>query len=223
MSTVTERLAAVRAQVAAAAQAAGRDPAEVTLVAVSKRQPDERLHEAYAAGQRDFGENYVQELERKRDLLPADARWHMIGPIQSNKAKRAATAHLVHTLDREKLARGLAKGAEAIPQGVRALLEVNIGREPQKAGVLPEAAGDLLRVASALPGVSVEGLMCIPPAGEGAQYFQALASLRDELAADLGRPLPTLSMGMSADFEAAIAAGATIVRVGTQIFGPRDV
>ncbi|MCA9550868.1 MAG: YggS family pyridoxal phosphate-dependent enzyme [Myxococcales bacterium] len=221
MSTLAERLAAVQAQVAAACRAAGRDPAEVCLVAVSKRQPDALLLEAYAAGQRDFGENYVQEMLRKQPLLPPDARWHLIGHVQSNKAKAAATAHLLHTLDSEKLARALARAAEAEGRRLDVLVEVNLAHEDQKAGVDPEGVEALIEVAQATGWLEVQGLMCIPPEGEGPRYFPELRRLRDDLVERLKRPLPILSMGMSGDFEAAIAAGATVVRVGTAIFGAR--
>lgn len=222
MSTLAERLAAVQAQVAEACRAAGRDPAEVCLVAVSKRQPDALLLEAYAAGQRDFGENYVQEMLRKQPLLPPDARWHLIGHVQSNKAKAAATAHLLHTLDSEKLAKGLARAAEAEGRRLDVLVEVNLADEDQKAGVDPEGVEALIEVAQATGWLEVQGLMCIPPEGEGPRYFPELRRLRDELVERLKRPLPILSMGMSGDFEAAIGAGATVVRVGTAIFGARD-
>ncbi|MCB9650784.1 MAG: YggS family pyridoxal phosphate-dependent enzyme [Deltaproteobacteria bacterium] len=221
MSTLAERLAAVQAQVAEACRAAGRDPAEVCLVAVSKRQPDALLLEAYAAGQRDFGENYVQEMLRKQPLLPPDARWHLIGHVQSNKAKAAATAHLLHTLDSEKLARALARAAEAEGRRLDVLVEVNLAHEDQKAGVDPEGVEALIEVAQATGWLEVQGLMCIPPEGEGPRYFPELRRLRDDLVERLKRPLPILSMGMSGDFEAAIAAGATVVRVGTAIFGAR--
>jgi pyridoxal phosphate enzyme (YggS family) len=222
MSGVAARLAAVQAQIAAACRAAGRDPAEVQLVAVSKRQPDALLLEAYAAGQRDFGENYVQEMLRKQPLLPPDARWHLIGHVQTNKARGAAGADLVHTLDSARLASALAKAAEVQGRDLEVLLEVNLAGEAQKAGVAPEEAEALLLAAEATGWLRVNGLMCIPPEGEGPRHFAALRALRDTLQDRLKRPLPTLSMGMSGDFEAAIAAGATLVRVGTAIFGARE-
>ena len=222
MSGVAARLAAVRAQVDAACRAAGRAPGEVRLIAVSKRQPDALLLEAYAAGQRDFGENYVQEMLRKQPLLPSDARWHLIGHVQSNKAKAAARAQLVHTLDSARLARALAEGAKALGRPLEVLVEVNLAHEGQKAGVDPDGVEALIAAADATGALEVRGLMCIPPEGEGPTYFPALRALRDRLQSRLKRPMPALSMGMSADFEAAIAHGATLVRVGTAIFGARD-
>lgn len=222
--SVAEHLATVRGRIDAACRSAGRDPAEVTLVAVSKRQPDEKLLEAYATGQRDFGENYVQELERKRQLLPEDARWHQIGHVQSNKAKKAAAAaDVVHTLDSEKLARALDKAAAAAGRRLGVLVEVNLAREDQKAGIAPDAVPKLLEACRSLGALSVKGLMCIPPAGEGERWFAALAALQSSLKGQGFQGLEVLSMGMSADFEAAIAYGATMVRVGTAVFGARDV
>lgn len=217
--SVAESLAAVRARIDAACARAGRDPSEVTLVAVSKRQPDALLFEAFAAGQRDFGENYVQELERKRLLLP-DARWHLIGHVQSNKAKGAAVADVVHTIDSEKIVRRLAKERHGAP--LTALIQVNTEGEDVKSGVPPEAVEALIRASADVESVVVRGLMCIPPVGVTRDAFAALRRLRDELEASTGVPLPVLSMGMSSDFEAAIEEGATLVRVGTAVFGARD-
>ena len=219
--SLQQRLRDIRHRVDKAAEAAGRDPASVTLVAVSKRQPDERLQAAYAAGQRDFGENFVQELERKRELLPDDVRWHLIGHLQTNKAKRIVDKAFVHSLDSLRLARTLSKAALAAERTVTALVEVNLAAEAQKTGVSPSQVEELVRTVDALGGVQIVGLMCIPPVGSGTEYFPRLVALKNHLEEALGRPLPELSMGMSADFEAAIAAGSTMVRVGTSIFGPR--
>ena len=209
-----EGLNRVRERIAAACARAGRDPSSVTLVAVSKTQPLEKLRQAFEAGQRAFGENYAQELRAKSEALPG-AEWHFIGGLQTNKARMVVgRAALVHTCDRIGLARELAKRAAA-PQ--RVLLEVSIGKEPQKSGVLPEDVAALLEVVRALPQLRCEGLMCIPPAsGDPRPHFRALR----ELASRLG--LRELSMGMSADYEAAIEEGATIVRIGTAIFGQRQ-
>jgi pyridoxal phosphate enzyme (YggS family) len=220
---VAARLAEVRARVERAALEAGREPGAVQLIAVSKGQPAQKIRSAHAAGQRAFGENYAQELKAKAAEL-ADLqglRWHFTGHLQSNKAKLVApTVELLHTLDSEGLARELVKRT---PAGrVRALIEVNIGSESQKGGILPESALDLARSLLAIPGVELSGLMCVPPAGHPARpAFARLRGLRDVLAASLGHPLPELSMGMSDDFEEAIAEGATLVRVGMAIFGER--
>lgn len=222
MTEVFDRLAAVKDKIEAACRAAGRDTSEVTLIAVSKRQPDERLWAAYEAGQREFGENYMQELLRKQELLPPDARLHMIGAVQSKKAKQLVGAYRIHTLDRKKLLDALERAAEARGvEEVSVLLEVNLGGEAQKAGVAPDEAEALLSAALQSAHVRCRGLMAIPPPGEGRRYFAKLRELRDSLQARLGAPLPELSMGMSGDYEDAILEGATAVRVGTAIFGPR--
>ncbi|MFZ5476492.1 MAG: YggS family pyridoxal phosphate-dependent enzyme [Myxococcota bacterium] len=218
--SLAENLATVRARVAAAARAAGRDPDAVTLVAVSKTRPPEDVREARAAGQVDFGENYAQELRDKADALGPGFTWHYIGSLQSNKVKYVVgRAAMVHDVDRLSLAEEISK--RSLPRRTAVLLGVNIGEEPQKSGVLPGDALALARQVVALPGVELRGLMCIPPAeGDATPWFRKLAALaargRDE-----GLPLHELSMGMSHDFEAAIAEGATIVRVGTAIFGAR--
>jgi pyridoxal phosphate enzyme (YggS family) len=209
LTPIAERLAAVRAGV----------PPGVTLVAVSKTQPSEAIRAAYAAGQRDFGENYAQEWRAKADAL-ADLDglvWHFIGGLQTNKAKYlAGRAAFVHTVDREELARELSRRYAAKGAVVRAFLEVNVAEEPQKAGCAPADAARLADVVRALPAIDLRGLMCIPPAeGDPRPWFAALR----ELAARLG--LPDLSMGMSGDWRTAIDEGATYVRVGSAIFGAR--
>ncbi len=211
---VTAGLEQVREKIARACAKAGRAPASAKLIAVSKLQPVEKLREAEEAGQHLFGENYAQELRDKAAALPA-VEWHFLGALQTNKVKLVAgRAALIHTCDRLALAQEIAKRAPA--SGQRILLEVNIGREPQKAGVLPDDAAALLDQVRALPGLRCEGLMCIPPAeGDPRPHFRALR----ELAARLH--LAELSMGMSADYEIAIEEGATLVRVGTAIFGER--
>lgn len=205
---VKSGLAAVKGRIAAACARAGRSPESVKLVAVSKVQPIEKIRDAIAAGHRVFGENYAQEYREKASLLP-DAEWHFIGALQTNKVKLLHGVALIHTCDRPSLAREIAK---RLP-GQAVLLEVNVGREPQKAGVLPEEAASLL---AQCQGLEVRGLMCIPPAeGDPRPHFRALRELGRELG------LKELSMGMSADYEIAIEEGATIVRVGTAIFGAR--
>lgn len=218
--SIARALEDVKARIAAACSRVDRSPSEVTLVAVSKRQPDELLLEAYAAGQRDFGENFVQELERKQPLLPPDARWHLIGHVQSNKAKRAATAAVVHTIDNIKIVRRLAEAREGAPLEV--LVQVNTEGEVSKFGVSPADAADVLQAAIDVPGITPIGLMGIPPVDIHRRAFVALRALRDDLQARLGVALPALSMGMSGDFEIAIEEGATIVRVGTAVFGARE-
>jgi len=202
-------LAQVNERIARAAARAGRDLRQIKLVAVSKTQPVSAIRAAIDAGHRIFGENYAQKLRDKAVELP-DAEWHFIGALQSNKVKMlAGKVALIHTCDRVSLAKELARRG---PQ--RVLLEVNVGREPQKAGVLPEDAPALLEQIRGL--VQVEGLMCIPPAeGDPRRHFRALRELAEKLG------VKELSMGMSADYETAIEEGATIVRVGTAIFGAR--
>ena len=217
------RLAAVRARIEAAAHAAGRDPATVRLIAVSKTRPTEDLLAAHAAGQVDFGENYAQELRDKADALGAGYRWHFIGALQRNKVKYiVGRAALVHDCDSLPLAEELSRRAGATPIAV--LLGVNIGAEPQKSGFAPDAVLAAARAVMALPGVTLRGLMCIPPPSptpEGAApYFQALSALAARGRGE-GLPLDELSMGMSHDYPVAVACGATLVRVGTAIFGER--
>jgi hypothetical protein len=216
---VETNLREVRARIAAAAKTVGRDPAAVTLVAVSKAQPDARVVAALAAGQRVFGENYVQEAKARWPALRArypDVVLHMIGPIQTNKAKDAvALFDVIEPVDRPKLARLLAD--EMVRQGRRpaCFVQVNTGEEPQKAGVLPADADGFVAECRRL-GLPVVGLMAIPPeAEEPSLHFALLA----EIARRNG--LEQLSMGMSADYEVAVQFGATHVRVGSAIFGAR--
>jgi pyridoxal phosphate enzyme (YggS family) len=216
--TIAERLATVRAELAEACRAAGRDPASVRLVAVSKTMPASACAEALAAGQRDLGENYAQELRDKaRDPLLSGAVWHFIGPLQRNKVKYVVgTAALVHSVDSAAILDEIAARAAKLGVVQRVLLQVNVGREPQKAGVPPEELAALVEAARAKSAVRLEGLMCIPPAeGDPRPHFELLARLAKEHA------LPELSMGMTADFPTAIACGATLIRVGTAIFGAR--
>jgi PLP dependent protein len=214
---VAAGLAAVKARIGRAAARGGRDPASVRLIAVSKTKPVALVREALAAGQTLFGENYAQELREKSEALGPGVEWHFIGALQTNKARLVVgRAALVHTCDRLALARELSKRAQAAGLTQRVLLEVNVGREPQKAGALPEDAAALLEQVRALPALRCDGLMCIPPAtGDPRPHFRALRELGEKLG------LAELSMGMSADFEAAIEEGATLVRVGTAIFGER--
>lgn len=212
-------LAAIRDRIAAAEAAAGRPPRSVTLIAVSKVQPNDRVEAVLAEGQRIFGENYVQEAQGKwpawRERYP-DVDLHMIGPLQSNKAAAAvALFDAVHSLDRDSLAERLARAVQSAGRAPQLFVQINTGAEPQKAGVHPAEAEAFTARCRALD-LPPQGLMCIPPDGEDpVPHFRQLRAL----AAGLG--LPLLSMGMSGDFEAAIAEGATHVRVGSAIFGAR--
>jgi PLP dependent protein len=213
---IEENLARVRERIAAACARAGRPSASVKLLAVSKGQPIEAVVRAFAAGQTSFAENYAQQLHEKADALP-EADWHFIGGLQTNKVKIVVGhAALVHTCDRANLAKELSKRAVARNVVQRMLIEVNIGREPQKEGAMPEEVEPLHALVRELPALRCDGLMCIPPADqEPRPHFRALRELGDRLG------LRELSMGMSADFEVAVEEGSTIVRVGTAIFGER--
>ncbi len=215
-------LAAVRARIDAAARAAGRDPAEIALVAVAKTHGAERILPVLEAGHRVFGENRVQEAQAKWPALKErfpDIALHLIGPLQTNKVRAAvALFDVIETVDRPKLARALAAEMERTGRRLPCFIEVNTGEEPQKAGVRPEDADAFIRACVDEFGLDVAGLMCIPPLDEEpALHFALLA----EIARRNG--LGGLSMGMSADFEIAIRFGATHVRVGTAIFGPRPL
>lgn len=205
------------ARIARAAQARGRDPASVELVAVSKQQPWEAIEPVLAAGQRVFGENRVQEAMARWEGRAEGLTLHLIGPLQSNKAREAvAFFDVVETLDRGKLARALADEVQKQGRRPRLYVQVNTGEEPQKAGVIPAQADGFIAACRSVYGLEPEGLMCIPPADEPpAPHFALLA----KLAARNG--LAKLSMGMSGDFETAIAFGATSVRVGSAVFGER--
>lgn len=220
MLNISDNLDSILGRIADACARVGRSPEEVTLVAVSKRQPDERLTAAYEAGHRDFGENFVQELVRKRALLPEDARWHLIGHLQTNKAKQAVGVAFIHTVDSRKVALAIDKAARARSLIQPVLIELNLAGEDSKAGLPPSALAELAAEVQAMGNLQLQGLMCIPPAGEGRPYFAQLRGLREELGG--AAVLPHLSMGMSDDFEDAIAEGATLVRVGTAVFGPRS-
>ena len=225
--TIASRLAEVRGRIERAALAAGRDASLVKLVAVSKTKGPEAVREAYAAGQRAFGENYAQELAAKAEALAdlPDVEWHFIGHLQTNKARVAAKhAHVVHTVDSAALARELgrraAKEARAVPLPV--LIEVNVGGEAQKAGAAPSEIEEVMRAVQAETSLALRGLMTMPPIDDLAAargVFETLASLRNLHGGTA--VLPDLSMGMTADLEVAVACGATLVRVGTAIFGAR--
>jgi len=216
---IAQRLKEVRGRIDAAAARAAREPEDVTLIAISKTQPDARIEAALAAGQRVFGENRVQEAEAhwaaRRESVD-DLELHLVGPLQTNKVRDAvALFDVIQTVDRPKLAEHLAREFARAGTPRRCFIQVNTGEEPQKAGVVPAEADGFIAACRALE-LPVEGLMCIPPADEPAPPHFALLG---EIAARNG--LAGLSMGMSADFEAAAELGATHVRVGTGVFGPR--
>jgi pyridoxal phosphate enzyme (YggS family) len=222
MSDVAARLARVRERVASACARAGRDAGAVRLLAVSKFQPDELVREAYAAGQRDFGENYAQALRDRADALAdlADIRWHAIGALQTNKVKYVArAASFFHAVDRVEVAAELSRRREGPPIDV--FLEVNVAGEDSKQGVGVDGVEALLDAVRPLPNLRVVGLMAMPPQPDdfvpemSRPHFRALRALADRLG------LPELSMGTTEDFEVAIEEGATIVRVGRSIFGAR--
>jgi pyridoxal phosphate enzyme (YggS family) len=226
MSTIEKNIAKVAARIREAAQAVGRDPASVGLLAVSKTQPAAAIREAAEAGVRDFGENYLQEaLDKQAELSELPLTWHFIGPIQSNKTKSIAE-HFdwVHSVDRLKIAQRLSDQRPAELPPLNICLQVNVSGEASKSGCAPEELLQLAQAVAAMPRLRLRGLMCIPaPSEDPAEQraaFARLRALRDE--DELPLTLDTLSMGMSQDLEAAIAEGATWVRIGTALFGARD-
>ena len=223
--TIAERWAAVTERVAAAAARAGRDANDITVIAVSKTFPADAIVEALDAGATDIGENRAQELRDKMAVLGDRPRWHFVGPLQTNKVRSlAGRITLIHSVDRFGLGEAIARRAAAIGATQDVLVEVNLGGEAAKAGVEPPRAVPLAAEVDALEGVSVKGLMAIPPASDDPEqtraYFKQLAALRDEVVAKIPGA-SGLSMGMTRDFEVAIEEGATWVRVGEAIFGPR--
>lgn len=225
--TPRNRLESVLHAMTEACLRSGRDVEAVRLMAVSKYQSAEAVSALADAGQRLFGENYVQEaLAKQEELQNKDLEWHFIGKLQSNKAKYVVGRFsLIHTLDKIKLARTLHKEATKIGVVQPVLVQVNIGGEAQKSGVALEELDDLAASAAALDGLDLQGLMCMPPlcqdSEEARPYFRRLFELREGLRRRLDLALPHLSMGMSADFVQAIEEGATLVRVGTALFGAR--
>lgn len=224
--TIRERLARVEERIDAACRRSGRRRDAVILVAIGKTHPAGALREAYEAGQRVFGENRVQEALAKAAELPADVDWHLVGPLQSNKARAAARLFgTLHAVDRPEIARRLAREAEALGRRLRVFLEVRLGEEETKHGVDPGALAAVAGEVAALPGLELVGLMAIPPFEEEQErargWFRRLRELRDGLGAQQPGFRGWLSMGMSHDFETAIEEGATHVRVGTDVFGPR--
>ncbi len=227
LEPIPRNLAVVRARIKAAAVQAGRDPASVRLLAVTKGWPSEVIATAYAAGQMEFGENYLQEALPKLQAMKHQAGliWHFIGALQANKTRTVAEYFSwVHTVDRERIAQRLAEQRPARHPPLNVCIEVRLGNEPGKSGVIPETVAALAKYITGLPRLRLRGLMCIPqPAGEVATQrssFRRLHELFDVLNHQ-GHGLDTLSMGMSGDFEAAILEGSTMVRLGTAIFGTR--
>lgn len=226
MNALSDRLQAIRDRIAAAAQRCRRDPASVELLAVSKTFPVEAIREAVDAGQLLFGENKVQEILAKAPQLPSNLQWHLIGHLQSNKVRKVLPhVQAVHSVDSMDLARDIDRIAGELGLTARVYLEVNLGDESSKHGFSAEQLRTSLEALYALQRLEIQGLMCIPPFDDDAEksrpYFTQLRTLRDELEQLGGRPLPLLSMGMSHDFEIAIEEGATMVRVGSAIFGER--
>jgi pyridoxal phosphate enzyme (YggS family) len=224
---LSDNLQALRERISTAAAQAGRDPAGVCLLAVSKTQPAARIEEVFHAGQAAFGENYVQEaLDKMSTLAHCRAAWHLIGPLQGNKARAAAERFdWVQTVDRERIASRLSDARPASLPALQVLVQVNVSGERTKSGAAPADVPALARMVVQLPRLALRGLMAIPEptADRAVQHarFREVRELYERLRAE-GLPLDTLSMGMSDDFEAAIAEGSTMVRVGTAIFGARQ-
>ena len=225
--TVKERVESVRERIAAAALRVGRDPGEVLLVAVAKTFPASAVEKVIAAGINDIGENRVQEAKAKIADIKAPCHWHMVGHLQTNKARLAARLFdWIQSLDSAKLAQELQKAGSGLGKRLRTLIEVNLEQEPTKSGVTEAELFSLLEEASALPNLRIEGLMAMPPYDPNPEtvrpYFRRLRRLRDEAASRFPQlDLSHVSMGMSHDFEVAVEEGATIVRIGTAIFGER--
>ena len=229
MNTIAENLAEVEARVAAACERAGRARDEVTLIAVSKTKPVSDVREAMAAGARVFGENKVQEIREKTETIKEPMEWHMIGHLQANKVKYLpGRVCMIHSVDNLKLAETIEKEFAKQDMCIDILCEVNVAGEDTKFGLTPEATEDFVRALTAFPHLRVRGLMTIAPFTEdpesNRQYFRGLRALKDSINEKgiLSAPMDCLSMGMTGDFEVAIEEGATMVRVGTGIFGSRN-
>ena len=225
---IKESLEEVRENIRQACRRAGRDPKEVTLIAVSKTKPVPMLREAYEAGARDFGENKVQELAAKKPELPDDIRWHMIGHLQRNKVHQViGKAVLIHSVDSLRLAEQIEADAERKGLDVDILLEVNVAREESKFGFFLEEVEEAARTISAFPHVHIKGLMTIAPFVENPEENREIFKKLYQFAVDIGRKnidnvtMDVLSMGMTGDYQVAVEEGATMVRVGTGIFGAR--
>ncbi len=229
MNKIEENLERTEGKIAEACRIAGRERDDVTLIAVSKTKPVSMIEEAYALGIRDFGENKVQELMDKQEKLPSDIRWHLIGHLQTNKAKYVVgKVHMIHSVDSLRLAEAISKEAVKKDVTVKILIEVNVGEEESKFGVSASDAETLIREASVLPGIKIMGLMTVAPyVGDQEENIPIFNKLR-QLSIDIRQKnidnvlMDILSMGMSNDYGAAIKAGATHIRIGTSIFGERD-
>lgn len=226
MSDLADRFADINRRIAAACERVGRDPSGVRLVAVSKTQPPDAIRDVAALGVETFGENKVQEAHAKIPLCPSRLHWHLVGHLQSNKAREAVRLfEMIHSVDSLRLLETIDRLAGEEGRTLPVCLEVNVSGERSKFGLPPEAVLETLRAANALFRVKVVGLMTIPPVaedpGEARPFFRALKTLRDTLQEQAGQALPELSMGMSHDFEIAVEEGATWIRVGTLLFGPR--
>jgi pyridoxal phosphate enzyme (YggS family) len=225
---VRDRIDSIRERISRACTRSGRDSREVILVGACKRQPTDRILAARAEGLAHFGENQVQEAMAHSAVIPSGVEWHLIGPLQSNKANKAVRLfRWIHSIDRQKIARAVDRAAAREGKLVHGLLEINLAAEPTKHGFVPEKLASQVKEMAGLEHLRIEGLMAIPPfpevAEESRPWFRQLREVRDEL---FGRPEWTgrpgyLSMGMSADFEIAIEEGTTHVRIGTLLFGPR--
>jgi len=237
MSAVSANIASIKAEIAKACQSCGRKQSDVSLVAVSKTKPLSQMIEAYDAGQRVFGENYVQELEEKNRQLKErdssvgnDFEFHLIGPLQSNKVNRVVgLCSLIHSVDRLKIADAISRSAESKNLKQDVLLQINISKQSSKSGVMPEQASAFLAHCLSLTGIRVLGLMSIgssidvePKVSEIEREFAEMFELRNKLSLEFALELPHLSMGMSGDFPLAIKHGSTLVRVGSAIFGERE-
>ena len=226
--SVSDRLAAVKKSIEECAKKCGRE-GKVKLICVSKTKPSEMIMEAYACGERDFGENYVQELCAKAEELPKDIIWHMIGPLQKNKVRKVIKyAEYIHAVDSVSLAEYIDKEAARIGKIQKIMLEFNMADEESKHGFSLSEAEEVIDSVSKLPNIKLVGLMCIPPLAnepeDNRKYFKALGNLKEKinLAHNEKTELTELSMGMSEDYETAIEEGASYIRIGTAIFGARD-
>ncbi len=230
MNSIADRLHEIRLRIERAAEKAGRNPKTIRLIAVSKTKPVSLIREAVAAGVTDFGENYIQEAREKIPQVAGKVRWHFIGHLQKNKAKYAAALfEWVHTIDRIEIADALDRRAGMEGHQLKALIEVNVGKEATKSGVEEKELIPLVEHVSGLPNLSLKGLMVIPPITtdphEAREYFIKTRRLAEQVDAlhITGVSMEELSMGMTSDFEVAIEEGATMVRIGTAIFGPREM